>query len=112
MEGEVLVFKVFFLDRVQQLSLLLRNAVLSGLWSRSVILAWLVEAFEIFAQYRVPQRLLRFLLDTLMKGFFALFPKIKKCEVESALGVGTECGLCFIHAGGSAGVQFVVRRGA
>ena len=51
-EGETLVFKVFFFfDRLQQRSLLLRNAVLSGLWSRSLILAWLVEAFQIFAQY-------------------------------------------------------------
>ena len=75
-EGETSVFKVFLPDRVQQRSLLLRNAVLSGLWSRSLILEWLVEAFKIFAQYRVPQRFLRFLLDTLVKGFFALFSNI------------------------------------
>ena len=75
-EGETSVFKVFLPDRVQQRSLLLRNAVLSGLWSRSLILAWLVAAFKIFAQYRVPQRLLRFLLDTLVKFFFfGLFPE-------------------------------------
>ena len=47
-------------------------------WSRSLILVRLVEAFKIFAQVRVLQRRLRFLLDTLVKGFFALFPKIKK----------------------------------
>ena len=35
---------------------------------------------------------------------FRIFPQlIKKCELGSALGVGTECGLKFIHAGGSAG---------
>ena len=39
------------------------------------------------------------------EGVFRTFPQNKKkCEVESALGVGTECGLYFIHAGGSAGV--------
>ena len=104
-EGETSVFTVFLPDRVQQRSLLLRNAVLSGLWSRSLILAWLVAAFKIFAQYRVPQRLLRFLLDTLVKGFFSDFSQSKKkCEGGSALGVGTECGLQFIHAGGSAGL--------
>ena len=40
----------------------------------SQILAWLVEAFKIFAQYRVPQRLLRFLRDTLVKGFSHFSP--------------------------------------
>ena len=33
-------------------------------------------------------------------GFFALFPEEKKCDVGSALGVGTECGLYFMDAGG------------
>ena len=78
MVGEFPVFKVFFQNRVQQRGLLLRNAVLSGLWSRSLILVRLVEAFKSFAQVRVLQRRLRFLLDTLVKGFFALFPTIKK----------------------------------
>ena len=36
-EGEFLVFKVFSLDRVQQRCILLRNAFLSGLWSRSLL---------------------------------------------------------------------------
>ena len=35
----------------------------------------------------------------ILQGVFALFPFEKKCEVGSALGVGTECGLYFIHAG-------------
>ena len=52
-----------------QRSLLLRNAFLSGLWITSLILAWLVAAFEILAQSRVPQRRLRVLVNTLVKGF-------------------------------------------
>ena len=36
---------------------------------------FLVEVFKIFNRSRVPQRLLWFLLDTLAKGFFALFPR-------------------------------------
>ena len=80
--GETSVFKVFLPDRVLQRSLPLRNAVLSGLWSRSLILVCLVEAFKIFAQSRVPQRLLRVLVNTLVKGFFfGLFPELK--EVRS-----------------------------
>ena len=34
---------------------------------------------QIFQPVQVPQRLLRFLLDTLVKGFFALFSRSKKC---------------------------------
>ena len=41
--------------------------------------------------------------DEAFTVFFSLFPKRKKCEVRSALGVGTECGHWFIHAGGLAG---------
>ena len=37
----------------------------------------------------------------LVKRFFALFPSKKKCEVGSALGVGTEGGLRPIHPGSS-----------
>ena len=98
MEGETSVFKVFHPDRVQQRSLPLRNAVLSGLSSRSLTLACLVAALKIFAQSRVPQRLLHVLLITLVKGSFGLFPEVKKSEGKSALGVGTECGLLSIHA--------------
>ena len=58
------VFKVFNEARVQQLS-----------WSRTPCSQIQVEVFKIFNQARVPQRLLRFLLDTLAKGFFALFPR-------------------------------------
>ena len=78
MEGETSVFKVFLPDRVLQRSLSLRNAVLSGLWSRSWILVCLVAAFKIFAQSRVLQRLLRVLVNTLVKGVFGLFPEFKK----------------------------------
>ena len=98
MEGETSVFKVFLPDRVLQRSLLLRNAVLSGLWSRSWILVCLVAAFKIFAQFRVLQRLLRVLVNTLVKGFFGLFPELKKSEVGLALGVGTAPRVEPIHA--------------
>ena len=47
-----------------------------------------------FQPVRVPQRLLRFLLDTLVKGFFALFPRGKK----SAEVAGQACQL--MDAGG------------
>ena len=64
-----------------------------GLWSRSSI--FLVAAFKIFAQDRVQpllrtfQLVLMLLWMRLVRGVFALFPKIKKCEVGFALGVGT-----------------------
>ena len=78
---------VFPLDRVQQRRLP-RNAFLSGLWSISLTL-FQVEVFLV--------------LMSLVKGFFALFPKIKKCEVGLALGVGTAPRVEPIHAGCSAG---------
>ena len=65
-------FKVFNVDRVQQ-----------RFWSRSPCLQFLVEVFKIFSQSRVPQRLLRFLLDTLAKGFFALFPDEKSATLPA-----------------------------
>ena len=39
--------------------------------------------------------------DEVFIGVFALFTHGKKCEVGSALGVGTECGLYFMDASGS-----------
>ena len=62
MEGESLVFKVFPLNRVQQRRISLRNACLSGLWSRSLISPFLEEAFKIFAQDRVHPLLCTFQL--------------------------------------------------
>ena len=82
--GESLVFKVFPLNRVQQRCMLLRNAFLSGLWSRSLISPFLVEAFKIFAQDRVHPLLRTFQVVflkswmSLAKGVFALCPKMKK----------------------------------
>ena len=76
---------------------LLQNAFLSGLWSRSLVLP--VDAFKIFAQARVHPHLRTFQLVSMVlqmslaKGIFAFFPKRKKCEDRSALGVRTECGL-------------------
>ena len=47
-EGESLVFKVFFPDRVQQRCMVPRNAFLSGLWSRTLI-SLFVKASKIFS---------------------------------------------------------------
>ena len=82
--------------------LFLKNVLLSGLWSRSLIFP--VEAFKIFFQDKVHPLLLTIQLVLMMLwmrlviGFFALFPGGKKCEDGSALGVGPECGLHLIHA--------------
>ena len=46
---QVLIFKVFPLDRVQQRCLPPRNAFLSGMWSRSLTL-FLVEVFMVLSQ--------------------------------------------------------------
>ena len=74
-EDQVLVFKVFPQDSVQQRRLP-ENAFLSGLWSRSLTL-FLVEVFLVhllltLQLFRTMTRM------SLVKGFFALFPKIKK----------------------------------
>ena len=82
-EGEALVYKVFFPDRVQHRYMVLRNTFLSGMWSRSLFLG-LVKAFKIFFQDRVHPLLLAIQLVvvklwmSLGTGFFALFPKFKK----------------------------------
>ena len=83
-EGEALVYKVFFPDRVQQRRSFLQNAFLSGLWSRSSTFLLPVAAFKIFAQDRVHLHLLTIQLVVmelwigLVKGFFRTFPQIKK----------------------------------
>ena len=80
-EGDSQVLKVYFPDRVQQRRLPRRS------------LTFPMEVFKTFAQERIRQRHLLFSLQlvrmmtrvSLVKGFFALFPKIKKCEVGFAL---------------------------
>ena len=67
------IFKVFPVDRVQQ-----------RFWSRSPNFLILLVANKIFSQSRAPQRLPRISLDKLVKGFFALFPKIKKVQRSRA----------------------------
>ena len=47
------------------------------------------------------QRLLRFLLDTLVKGFFALFCRSKKVRRSPARWMKNTSGRQLIHAGGS-----------
>ena len=79
-----MVFKVFSMDSVQQRRLPLRNAFLSGLWSRSLIFPFLVDVFMVLAQVRVHPLLLILQLVfkkmqmSLVNVFFALFPKNKK----------------------------------
>ena len=82
------VFKVFSHNRVQlRLLLRLRNAFLSGLWSRSLFLR-LVKAFKIFSQDRVHPLLLMIQLVglelwmSLGTGFFALFPDFQKSATQ------------------------------
>ena len=87
-EDQVLVFKVFPLDRVQQRRLP-RYAFLSGLWSRSLTL-FLVEVFLVHLLLTL-QLVLKNELMRLVKGFFSHFStKNKKCDSTSALG-GRNC---------------------
>ena len=97
------VFLVFTQNSVQQRCKFLRNALLSGLWSRSLLVETLllvlhvvevlVVVFTVFLRFRAPQWIFQFLLETLMKGFF---PGQKKCEGWCSLQVGT--GRALIHA--------------
>ena len=108
-EDQVLVFKVFPPDRVQQ-RCLPRNAFLSGLWSRSLIFLFQVEVFMVLSQDKVHllltlQLVLKSALMSLVKGFFARFPKFKKerCEAGFALESESARQCQPIHAGCSAG---------
>ena len=59
-----------------------------------------MEVFKVLLdRVQQPIHLTLVLLMALGKGFFSHFsPEEKKCEARSALGVGTGCGLYFIHA--------------
>ena len=88
----------------------LRNAFLSGLWSRSLI-SPLLEAFKIFAQDRVPlhhlhlQLVFVVLQMGLLKGFFSHFsPKEKSAKIGPHLGSELGARLHFIHPGSSCGL--------
>ena len=85
--GEVLVevFKVLPQDWVQQ----------CVLWSRSFCMVPL----PIFIKFLFCQLVLLVCWIWQIMGFSHFFPSGKKCEVGSALGVGTECGLYSVHAG-------------
>ena len=99
MEGDLLAFKVFFPDRVQQRRLL----------RRSLTILLLVEVFKVFAQDRVHlhhSHLQLVFMNTQMsvgKGFFGLFPGLKRarspppvrvrgCPLGRALDSGGLCG--------------------
>ena len=106
-EDQFPVFKVFLLNRVQQRRLPPRNAFLSGLWSRSLTL-FQVDVFMVLSQDKVHllltlQLVLKNALVSLVKGFLALFPKYKKCEVGFALESEGARQRQPIHAGCSAG---------
>ena len=94
------VFKVFPVDRVQQ-----------RFRSRSLSFPIQVAADKIFSQSRAPQRLPRILLDKLVKGFLALFPRRKKCEDPAHPGVRTGCALELMDAVSLAGVSSVAQHG-
>ena len=76
-----------------------RGKVQQRFWSSSPCLQIQVEVFQIVNQSRVPQRLLWFLLDTLVKVFFRTFPQMKKCDTTCALLVGTASALEPMDAG-------------
>ena len=79
---QILVLKIVSLDRIQ-----LRT------WGRSL----LGEVFQVFSQVRVPQRPHRVCMMSLMlefKGFFALFPGLKKSAGQSP-HPGSELGADF-----------------
>ena len=85
-EDQVLVLKVFPLDSVQQRRLP-GNAFLSGSWSRSLTL-FLVEVFMVHLLLTL-QLVMKHAQMSLAKGFFALFPKIKKVRSWARTRVGT-----------------------
>ena len=103
-EGETSVFKVLSQNRVQQRLFLLQNALLSGLWSRSLVL--LVEVFKIFAQSRVHPHLLgdAMNLETGVLGRTFPYQLNKKCETGllSALESESARQCQLIHASSSA----------
>ena len=106
-QGESLIFKVFFPDRVQQLC---RNAFLSGCWNRRSI-AFLVEVLKVFAQDKVHLRLRTVQLESLktqmslVMGFFALFPVGKKCGGCRAGQCGPAPARQLMDPGGSCAAQ-------
>ena len=60
------------------------------------------EVLKVYAQIRIqllpPRSVL--VLRMVFTGVFRTIPQGKKCEVGSALRVGTGCGLYFMNAGG------------
>ena len=88
------VVKVFSQNRVQQIIVFQQR-----LSSRSLISPFLVEAFKIYAQDRVLRHSPADFADDAFQGFFALFPKTKKRDTTSALGVGTAPALEPMDAG-------------
>ena len=93
------VFKVHALDRIHQ-----RFVEQNTLTFQFLMVVAEEEVFAVNAQIRIQllhPRTRLMLRMRFLQGGFALFSTEKKCEVGSALGVGTECGLYSVHAGGS-----------
>ena len=113
-ESELLVFKVFPLDRAQQRRILLRNAFLSGIVEQ--IVDFLGGGLQHFrpgqsssSSSHVPDRVPEDADENGEGGFSHSSPRYKKCQIGSARRVGTECGLYFIHPGSSCGFQRCTR---
>ena len=85
----------------QQQQVFSLDSIPPRLWSRSLTFQFLMVAR--ISNIMVSHRFLKKLLWKRFKGFLALFTGGKKCEDWSAPGVGTGCGLYFIHVVGSAG---------
>ena len=91
------VFKVHAQDRIQQ-----RFMEQNTLKFQFLMVVAFGEVFSVHAQTRI-QLLHPFALVLRMRFFqggFRTFSRGQKCDVRSALGVGTECGLYFMDAGG------------
>ena len=86
-------------ELVQQRCMSLRNAVLSGLWSRSWILVCLVASFKIFRPVQGSSASSSSSREHAGEGVFRTFPRVqKKPQVGLALGVGTARRVEPIHA--------------
>ena len=86
------VFKVHAQDRIQQC--FMEQKTLTFQFLKVVVEE---EVFSVYAQIRIQLLHPRTRVVLRMRfshGFFALFPRGKKCEVGSALAVGTECAWC------------------
>ena len=95
--ASVAVFSVSTQDRVQQ------RLVEHGIFQQRLPSRSLTLLFRVVAEFFILHRRLPVCREWQIKGVFRTFPRGKKCDVGSALGVGTAPRVEPIHAGGSAG---------